>query len=137
MQLSPSITVPVFILLFALSFYHLFVLFCFCFFLFCFVFYCKGMMCNDLLWFVCYFSVNLLFSLFVCSGCVKERESTSSALSYMLDTIWCLKSALQTFLSLVIVCIRVCVLWQRESSPWGFCWGLSWITLPVKGIVQP
>lgn len=99
------------------------------------------MMCNDLLWVELYFSVNHLFCFVLCfwfcSGCVKERESTSYVLSYMLDTIWRLKSALQTFLSLVIVCVRVCVQWQQESSPGGFCRGLSWLSLPVKDIVQP
>lgn len=85
-----------------------------------------------------YFSVKLVCLFFCfCSGCVWERESTSYALSYMLDTIWRLKSALQIFLSLVIVCVRVCVQWQQESSPRGFCWGLSWLTLPVQDIVQP
>lgn len=47
------------------------------------------MTCNDLLWVELYFSVKLVFffCLFVCSGCVKERENASYALSYILDTI--------------------------------------------------
>lgn len=29
------------------------------------------------------------------------------------------------------------VQWQQESSPGGSCRGLSWLSLPLKGVVQP
>lgn len=125
MQLSPTKPVPVFILLFALSFIT-----CIFFSYFVKEWYVRLSFISPLNLFVC-------LVVWFCSGCVWERESTSYALSYMLDTIWRLKSALQIFLSLVIVCVRVCVQWQQESSPRGFCWGLSWLTLPVQDIVQP